>query len=154
MDEEASLDGIPRTERGDSREELAQLQGEVEADKSRQLPVSTSQNPNLDAVRSIEHRIASAATPEEAGKWARVLAEINRQKDFSADKDVLRAGQLFALRAKVGLSFAGVAVGAGLLAAGLPAAVGLFCIGVGLSPVAPELVATTFKQIFGKNSDE
>lgn len=154
MNDDASRDGVSSTEWRELRDELEQLRGEVHADKSRQLPVAKSKEAGAYAASSIENRVATAATPEEAANWARVRGEMQRQDDLSADRKALRAGQLLALRARVGLSFAGVAVGAGLLAAGLPVAVGLFCIGVGLSPVAPDLVADTFKQIFGKNADE
>ena len=135
-------------------EELASLRAEVTADGSNQLPVRVSKDTDVGFGGSIENRIAAAPTAEVAAKWAQIRGELKRQDELSADREAVRSGQLIALRAKIGLSFLGVGAGAGLLIAGLPAAVGLFCIGVGLSPVAPELVATTFKQIFGKTNDE
>ncbi|MES3098945.1 hypothetical protein [Sphingomonas faeni] len=154
MDDNPSPGAGQSTDYRELREELARLRFDVEEEKSRHLPVAASQPPGITAGTSIDERIATSGTPEEAAKWARVRGEIRRQDDVIADKNALRKAQLFSLRAKVGLSFAGVVVGAGVIAAGLPVGVGLFCLGVGLSPVAPELVANTFKQIFGKSSDE
>lgn len=114
--------------------------------------VPTRRGEWLTTVHVIEDRITQAPLDEAEG-WVRLRGEIIRQDESRADRKHVRRGQMLGLVAKVGLSYSGLIVGSGLVLSGF-AAPGLFCLGAGLYPLAPDYVKNTIKLMLGGRDSE
>lgn len=139
-----------------SQPELDELAKRVETlEKNSNLPILNDpprassalvQNPSASsAIDQLNARIA-ASTPSEALAWTQVRAELLKQDDAIEDRRHIRSMEKQGAYAKLYGSLGAVAVGAGLIAGGFTFP-GLFCLGAGLTWIAPEYVSKTMDRI-------
>jgi hypothetical protein len=130
------------------------------SEEQRGGPIEVPREPErLPELREIEKRLSLAASPEEALKWVQVMGEIQqqdaviqegelrRQLVLQRHRDMLEEAKhrrflgKAAYLGKMGLSFAVIGIGTGLVVGGFQS-VGFFTLGAGLYWLAPEWVRT------------
>ncbi len=99
----------------------------------------------------LEQRIA-ASTPEDALKFSLIRERWIVQDEAAKDRHHARRMNLWRLASQVGLSVLAISSGVGLVFGGysLP---GFFALGVGLYCLAPKLVESVSKRVFGDGNE-
>jgi hypothetical protein len=142
----------------DLKAQLTMLQAQMnELGDGRNLPApfpqsiqSPSNTPPVsldDPLDVLDRRIATE--PVHIGReLLYVRQELSKQKETSRDREHVRSLERKNFNAKVALSFAALAAGVGLAAAGfgLP---GFVCLGAGLYTIAPSFIDRVTERVFG-----
>src|SRR5207253_2868035 len=107
-----------------------------------------TQAPALDSLAQLDDRIAKAS-PNEALALLIVRERLVTQSESQEDRKHIRSLEKKNFYAKVALSFAALAGGAGLVVGGF-ALPGFVCIGAGLYAIAPSFIDRVTDRVLGR----